>query len=636
MPFIAKHVALYFIILFIALPARAQQRSGNRKAQQAFERAANQLRAGQYGAAAVSLESAVALDTSFAAAHQQLGDIYRRQKDYSKAIGHYERVARLAPELTALTWFGLGESLLLSGRYEKALDALKRYIAATDADTETLRLADKYMADCTFSLAALKQPVAFAPFNPGEAINSLHDEYFPRLTADERTIIFTRKADNRENFYESKQDSMGTWLPASPLIGNINSTLYNEGAHCISPDGKYLFFTGCNRPEGLGSCDIYVSRREGGRWSQPYNLGAPINTRGWEAQPTLSADGRTLYFVSNRPGGQGGYDIWNATLQENGQWGMPQNLGAAVNTPYDESAPYIHADNQTLYFTSNGWPGFGDKDMFKTSLDSAGNWQQPVNLGYPINDHHEQSAFSVSMNGKRASFAARRNDAAGGLDIYFFELPEPIRPHPVAYLKGTIVDADSGQPIPAQVRLTDVVSDQLLYNEQADYDDGTFLAPLPFGKTYALHVRQPGYLFLSENYPLNDSIAINDGYEIRIAMSRIKVGKTETLNNIFFDHDRYELLPQSKSDLDNLVDFLVLNPDVHIEIGGHTDNTGTESYNQQLSENRARAVYNYLLHAGIQRTRLSFHGYGASQPIATNDTDAGRQLNRRTDFKIVE
>src|SRR5690606_29771681 len=197
---------------------------------------------------------------------------------------------------------------------------------------------------CTFSLAALKQPVAFAPFNPGEAINSLHDEYFPRLTADERTIIFTRKADNRENFYESKQDSMGTWLPASPLIGNINSTLYNEGAHCISPDGKYLFFTGCNRPEGLGSCDIYVSRREGGRWSQPYNLGAPINTRGWEAQPTLSADGRTLYFVSNRPGGQGGYDIWSATLQENGQWGMPQNLGAAVNTPYDESAPYIHAD----------------------------------------------------------------------------------------------------------------------------------------------------------------------------------------------------------------------------------------------------------------------------------------------------
>src|SRR5690606_16785029 len=250
---------------------------------------------------------------------------------------------------------------------------------------------------------------------PGPAINSPYDEYFPRLTADYRHIIFTRKENNRENFYESTQDSSGEWQTASLSQGDINSELYNEGAHCISPDGKYLFFTGCNRPDGLGSCDIYVSRREGNFWGAPFNIGAPINSGGWEAQPALAADGRTLYFVSNRGGGQGGYDIWKSTLEGDGQWGAPVNLGPAVNTRYDESSPYIHADNRTLYFASNGWPGFGEKDIFRSQLDSTGKWQKPpVNLGYPINDHHEQSALTVSMNGKQAFFSTRRDDGVGG------------------------------------------------------------------------------------------------------------------------------------------------------------------------------------------------------------------------------
>src|SRR5690606_30632465 len=240
------------------------------------------------------------------------------------------------------------------------------------------------------------------------------------------------------------------------LQGDINSELYNEGAHCISPDGKYLFFTGCNRPDGRGSCDIYVSRREGDRWGAPHNIGAPVNSGGWEAQPALAADGRTLYFVSNRRGGQGGYDIWKSELQGNGQWGTPTNLGPSVNTRYDESSPYIHADNRTLYFASNGWPGFGDKDIFKSELDNNGNWQTPTNLGYPINDHHEQSALSVSMNGQQAFFSTRRADAVGGLDIYSFELPQQIRPNPVAYLKGRIVDAESKSPIQANVTVTDI------------------------------------------------------------------------------------------------------------------------------------------------------------------------------------
>lgn len=619
------------------LSGYAQTHSNSRRAQQVFEKATNQLKNHQYDLAIASLESAIVLDTGFAAAHQQLGDIYRRQQDYRKAISHYARVIQLDSALTALTWFGLGESLLLVGRYQEALPPLQRYLVTPGLGIAGRRLTNTYIADCKFSIAALKQPVTFAPRNPGPAINSQYDEYFPKLTADHRTIIFTRKADNRENFYESAQDSSGEWQTALLLKGDINSTLYNEGAHCISPDGKYLFFTGCNRPEGLGSCDIYVSRREDDRWGKPYNLGPPINTSGWEAQPSLSADGRSLYFVSNRNGGQGGYDIWKSALQGNGQWGVAVNLGAAVNTPYDESSPYIHADNRTLYFASNGWPGFGDKDIFKSEVDSAGNWQPPINLGYPINDYREQSALSVSMNGKQAFFSTRRpDDALGGLDIYSFDLPHAVQPNPVAYLKGIIVDAESETPIQAKVMVTDIADNRVLYDEQADYEDGTFLAPLPFGKTYALHIKQPGYLFFSENYPLDDSTKINDAYEIRIALLRVKAGSSETLKNIFFEIDQYTLLPQSKSDLDNLIEFLNLNNQIQVEIGGHTDNTGVESHNQTLSEKRAKAVHDYLLHAGVAASRLSFKGYGQSQPVASNDTEEGRQHNRRTDFKIIE
>lgn len=630
--------ASYFLLLFsllLSLPSSAQIASSNRRAQLAFEKAGDLLKSRQYELAIASLEKAISLDSEFVAAYQQLGDIYRRQRNHEAAVQQYRKVIVLDSTLTSLTWFGLGESLLHTGNYPEALAALKRYRDTPGLNADSKRLTNKYIVDCEFSIKAVNEPVPFSPRNPGTAINSPYDEYFPRLTADQRTIIFTRKKDNRENFFESGQDSTDIWQEAALLKGQVNSDLYNEGAHCISPDGKYLFFTGCNRPDGMGSCDIYVSRREGDHWGSPYNLGAPVNTRGWEAQPALAADGRTLYFVSNRRGGQGGYDIWKASLTADGQWAEPQNLGPAINTPYDENSPYIHADNRTLYFASNGWPGLGDKDIFKSRMDTSGRWEQPVNLGYPINDHHEQSALTVSMNGSQAFFATRRPDAIGGLDIYAFQLPRASRPDPVAYLKGIIVDAENNHPLQAEVTVTDIATNQVLYNEPADYEDGTFLAPLPFGKTYALHINQPGYLFFSENYPLNDSLKINDAYEIRVPLSRIKVGNSETLSNIFFEIDRYALLPQSKSDLEQLVRFLGLNGQILVEIGGHTDNTGSEAHNQQLSESRAKAVYDYLVQAGIPSQHLRFKGYGQSQPIATNDTAEGRQLNRRTDFKII-
>src|SRR5690606_7172178 len=262
------------------------------------------------------------------------------------------------------------------------------------------------LADCDFALHHNEiAPIQLRRLPA--TINSANNEYFPKLTADNATIIFTRKENNQENFYESKLTEDGKWSEAIKLTGAINSSTFNEGAHCISPDGKYLFFTGCNRPNGLGSCDIYISKRENGVWTEPMNLGAPINTPGWEAQPAISADGRTLYFVSNRAGGMGGNDIWKSELDRNGLWKEPVNLGKNINTPYDESAPYIHADNKTLYFSSNGWPGYGGQDLYMSKMDSSGRWTAPVNLGKPINASYNQTAVHVSMNGAMGYFSSQ-------------------------------------------------------------------------------------------------------------------------------------------------------------------------------------------------------------------------------------
>lgn len=637
------------VLLSCSLPmvATAQQSDRvDRRTRQLFEESMLHLRQGAYDQAITGLSQAISRDSNYAEAHQALADLYRKQAAYAAAARHYQRVLALNPDLTPTTLFGLGESLLHTGRYQEALEALNLYEARFPNEPDRTKLSRKYIQDCRFSLAYFAafdrdttlSTAAANPINFGKAVNTHQDEYFPKLTADRQTMIFTRKSDSKENFFQSTVDSDGTWQTATLLRGDINSRHFNEGAHCISPDGKYLYFTGCNRPDGLGSCDIYVSRWENGHWGTPHNLGPTINTRGWEAQPALSADGRTLYFVSNRAGGEGGYDIWKAQLDEDGNWGIPTNLGPKINTPFDESAPFIHADNQTLYFTSNGWPGFGDKDIFRSHRDSTGQWGTPVNMGSPINDHTEQSAWTVSMNGEQAYFASRTGSGEGGLDIYWVDLPHALRPARVAYLQGLVTDAQSGLPLPgALVRIADVATATQTYSGVADEVDGSFLAPMTFGKTYALHITHPGYLLHSRTYALDDSASFRqDAYQLVVALLPAKPGHTEVLQNVFFETGKYELLAESRTELAQLFDFLQSNPDLEIEIGGHTDSTGGAEANQRLSEQRANAVRDHLIELGIAPHRIRAVGYGQYQPIASNTTAEGRRQNRRTDFRIVE
>lgn len=625
---------LFFLITFISSifpsPGICQVQKINKKSENAYYLAAKKLDIGLLDDAVDYLTKSIEYDNNNVYALQMLGDIYRKQQKFSLATPLYYEVLNLDPTLSKLTNYALGESLTNTGKYKEAIPYLLRYKESL-RDESSKANVERLIANCNFSLnQKLESKITLNPL-PKE-INSKYDEYFPKFTATNKNIIFTRKVDNRESFYESEEIN-GNWIEAQKLKGFVNSSNFNEGAHCISPDGKYLYFTGCNRPDGLGSCDIYVSKNENGNWSSPTNLGAPINTRGWESQPAISADGKTLYFVSNRPGGFGGTDIWKSELDENGKWSKALNLGNNINTSFDESAPFIHPDNKTLYFSSDGWPGFGKQDLFKSQIDSVSNWSKPTNLGYPINNEFNQTAIHIAMDGEIGFLSSQ--DSSLQLDIYSFKVPYHLKPNRIVFINGEIVDAENKTPLAAEIIVTDVMRQEIVYKDYSDYLDGKFIATLPLGSTYALHIKKKGYLFYSKQYDMNDTLLQDKSYDNKINLQQIKRYSTIQLNNIYYAIDKAELRSQSIVELNVLYDFLQLNSDINIEIGGHTDNTGTSSHNNKLSVERANTVRDYLIEKGINKDRLHTAGYGNTQPIAENDTEHGKQLNRRTEIKIL-
>ncbi|HYK75988.1 MAG TPA: OmpA family protein [Daejeonella sp.] len=627
---------LLLLLLCFAITAFGQKAntSANKQAQKAYALAGQFIADKIFGKAIEQLKLALEADPNFAAAQQQLGDIYRRLSDYNNAKESYRKVLEIDAELTPLTYFGLAESELNTGEYAEALQHFQKYAGFPGLSDQSKKLVDKFIADCEFSIEAIKHPVNFNPVNLGSGVNTKDQEYLPVVTADEETLIFTRQARQNEDFYKSiKKD--GVWIKSEYLSDNINTTMYNEGAQCISPDGLYMFFTGCNRPDGLGRCDIYVSKREGKNWSKPFNIGPPVNTPGWESQPSLSADGKTLYFVSTRPGGYGGYDIWKSDLKADGSWSNPVNLGPEINTPYDEQSPFIHPDDHSLYFSSNGWPGLGNKDLFVSRKDPAGNWQKPQNLGYPINTFGEESGLTISSDGKTAFFAADRPGGFGGLDIYSFELPVHLRPKPVNYVKGIVFDKNSQEVLDAKVQIINLATNKTVFEENSDEESGEFMATMLVGNSFGLTVSKDNYLFYSANFTLENQ-RDNKPFHIKVPLQKIEVGGLVVLNNIFFDTNKYNLLSESKVELQQLIVFLNQNPKTVIEIGGHTDNVGDDKSNLLLSENRAKTVYNFLINNKINPSRLSYKGYGESRPVADNTSEEGRRTNRRTEFKIIK
>ncbi|MFD0793746.1 OmpA family protein [Mucilaginibacter litoreus] len=623
------------ILLFIYIGANAQNRQYSTTNQQAikyYAEANRSLDEHLYDEAIAQLEKSTELDNNFVEAHSLAGDILRMQRNFKPAITHYIKVLSLSPEYNRAVYLKAADCEIALGAYESALHHLEKYISYPNLTPQNLAYAKKLIADCQFSLQAIAHPVSFQPINMGAEINTADDEYLPVATADESTLIFTRKTNNNEDFYKSIK-SADKWKTAVYLSNVINTPAYNEGAQSISQDGRYLFFTGCNRPDGLGRCDIYIAQKRGNDWAKPFSLSAPVNTTGWEAQPSISADGRTLYFVSNRKGGYGGYDIWKSHLTENG-WSAPENMGPEINTMYDEQSPFIHPDDSTFYFCSNGWPGLGGRDLFVSRLGKDGKWQKPENMGYPINSSGDENGLTLTANGTYAFFSSNNLKGFGGYDIYMFELPVALRPNMVTYVKGTVTDGKTKAPLEAAVEIIDLQKNMPIYQDYTSADAGEFLATLPAGKNYGLNISKQGYLFYSENFSLT-GLKDKKAFNLAVALSPIDVGNKVILKNIFFDTGKFELKAESKAELQKLSEFLKMNPAIRIEISGYTDDVGNDQANQTLSEKRAQSVYEYLTAGGTSAARLVYKGYGEAKPIAPNTSDENRALNRRTEFMII-
>jgi hypothetical protein len=538
-------------------------------------------------------------------------------------------------------FFNLAQAEMMSGDYYRALTHYNVYLSQEGMSAKNKVVAAKNARNCEFALIAMKKPVPFNPVNLGPGINTDDDEYWPSLTADGLMLIFTRQPNNsnksnlrgtvQEDFYVSYYDG-NSWQKSVNAGSPLNS-VQNEGAQTLSSDGKYMFFTGCNRPGGLGACDIYFSAFNNGRWSLPSNVGAPINTSRWESQPSISSDGNTLFFSSSRHGGKGGKDIWYARLNNKNQWSEPINM-VIINSEGDEMSPFIHFDGKTLYFASDGLPGMGGFDLYMTRLLNDTTWSEPKNLGYPINTYNDELGLIIDAAGQKAYFSSTR-DKSRGKDIFSFDLYETVKPDPVSYMKGKVFDKETGMLLRADYQLTNLTTGKLVVKNATD-ETGNFLVCLPSGYNYGINVSKPGYLFYSENFTFEGIHTVLEPFIKKIILNPTKVGEKMLLANVFYEIDSWELKDESMTELNHLAELLSANKNLVMEIGGYTDSTGSKAYNLNLSEKRALSVVNYLVKKGISSDRLTYKGYGNSSNLGDNVTIEGRKLNRRTEAKVVE
>jgi outer membrane protein OmpA-like peptidoglycan-associated protein/tetratricopeptide (TPR) repeat protein len=628
------------IILFCLLMLRTQGQYDPAKADKKAVKLYNlsQLQAGddKFSDGIESLKKAVAIDNRYEDAYLSMAGMYSELKNYQAAVDNY-KIAKSIDSLYFID-YSLSYSINLAGlgKFEEALAAVKDFQSIPNLNESSRRLAAGRVKTYQFAINyAAKNNISsykFEPRNMGDSINSKVSEYFPAISLDGNHLVFTRRVgDTNEDFYQSDRTANG-WSLAQPLAGNINSPS-NEGALNISQDGQWLIFTGCNFQNGFGSCDLFISYLTKNGWSSPENMGPNFNTEFWESAPSLSPDKRDLYFASNRPGGYGGNDIY-VSHHENGRWSAPENMGPTINTAGDESAPFIHADNNSLYFTSNGLPGYGGDDLFVVRKTANGKWGVPENLGYPINTIENEGSLIVAADGKTAYYASDRADSRGKLDIYTFELRNDLRPAKTIWVKGKIFDKKTGRGLPSSVELGDLISKEIVSKLQTD-ETGNYLTTLPVGKDYAFNVSRKGYLFFSENFMLS-GLGADSVYQMDIPLQPIEANASIVLKNIFFDVNQYQLKPASEIELDDVVEMLKENPMLSIQINGHTDNAGKPADNLLLSENRAKSVVNYLKSKSIDPRRLSFKGYGDTLPVDSNTTEAGRSQNRRTELKVLK
>ncbi len=590
-------VFLNFLFLFIVLQGTCAQKlsTKSKKAQGLYMQAGRSYVDNDYGQATALLKQAIKRDGKFIEAYYLLADIYFTQKKFKKEYNLLTQAIEIDSIFFLTAYYNLGVASFYLGNRDETIDWMNKYKDKTKGRRSRLD-ADRWITQAEFAKEAVNKPVVFEPVNLGSLVNSDYDEYWPSITADEESMVFTvlvPKDTARfrteklpktaqyfgEDFFMSERHG-NEWVIRRP-VKSLN-TDRNEGAQCLSADGSWMFFTVCGKKGSVGSCDIYFSYKTSNGWSAPANLGAPVNTPYWESQPSFSADGRTLYFVSNRTGGKGKKDLWSATIigfkpDKTPVFANVNNLGDRINTVGNENSPFIHHDNRSLYFSSDGWPGMGSMDLFVSRRENEGQWGAPENLGYPINTLHDEIGLVINTKGTTAYFSSDGLPSiTKGKDLYMFKMPQKLRPHPVTYVKGKVYDKETRELIEASFVLVDIETDKPVVNSRSDAYSGSFLVCLPIGHSYALSIQKKGYLFYSESFALEGVKDIDKPQQLNVYLSPIKPGEKIVLKNIFFATDSYELKRESFAEFNTRVDMLKNNPDLKVDIGGHTHSVGSK------------------------------------------------------------
>ena len=460
---------------------------------------------------------------------------------------------------------------------------------------------------------------------PGE-INTENHEQVGRWTLDGRGLIFQRVTNGQEDLYVAALDSNQKWIVSEFPF----NTTDNEGAPAFSPDGKYLVFTSCNRRDGMGSCDLYISVKKNGAWTKPVNMGPGFNSSAWEGQPCFGLDGVTLYFSSNREGGFGGRDIWYMYQVSSDSWSRPISAGPGINTADNEGSPFIYFDGNTMYFMRDGKQGIGGFDLYISRKGLDGKWQKGENMGPPINTSVHEGALAVHPDGTTAMIT--RSTTHTKDDLFVFNLPADFVSVPQQQVNVLIKDKTTGAPLRAQLEIFEAQGDPSVRLSQWSNEAGELITTINRNVSYGIIANTPNYLMYSANLEADSQATRN--LEIFMIPLEKSVNESIVLENIFFETGSAKILPASEPELQKLLHTLRTNQSMTIELRGHTDNVGDDASNQELSEARAKAVYDYIVAKGITSARLSFKGFGETQPIADNETAIGRQKNRRTEFYI--
>lgn len=611
----------------------------NKKAINAYQDGLQALQERKIDEAFQQFEEAIERDHLFAEAYYQLGRLYEQNRQFGNAILNYEKSYNAKPEASTSSnsLQFLGALYMRKGDYTKAKAYLELLLPRIPpANNLTIQKIKRSITNAEFAIKAVEQPLDIKPNFLPNSVNAFDTQYFPTLTADRETLIFTAQnhSNRDENLYVALWKD-NQWQQAKGIFEQIN-TSQNEGTASISADGRTLVFTSCGGRNSIGSCDLFISYREGNDWTKPVNMGQAINSGEWDSQPSLSADGRTLYFVSDRRGSIGKRDIWVSTQDSTGQWKKAQNLGKNINTAEDDLSPFIHANGQTLFFSSEGLAGMGGLDLFM-SQKQGNDWSVPQNLGYPINTQDDQVALFITADGQKGYYSLEQDTGERYKKAKLVEITLPgslqAKIQPTTFLKGIVTDAQTKEKLSAELELVALNSSQQVGKFVSDAQTGQYISVLNTSGEYALFVNKKGYFFKSLHFDFKQNQALDKTLDI--SLEPIQKDAKEILNNIFFASGKWDLEPQSAIELDKLCLLLKNNPSLTVEISGHTDDIGKDADNLVLSQKRAKEVMTYLVNKGIPMSKIKAVGYGKTQPVVPNSSDENRKLNRRIEVKFL-